>query len=258
MGKLTGNASSYLEAVKATASDPIEYARAYGQVVGQIDALATTEAEAQTARVVSEISALKSDTLSALSALDARLLTTSTSLETRLSDMTALIEGLKSQVKTLETLDNSTTLTLMDMAARKLETDSLIETIASTSQSMIDAINALDIQLTQVTNVSYPSASVPGFAAGGSHLGGLRLVGERGPELEYTGPSHITPNHGIAGAFAEGNREMIVELSALREEVKDLRLEQRRQHHESARYQRDTADTLVKIDQVGIKTTAEA
>ncbi|TWO71910.1 hypothetical protein FN976_07925 [Caenimonas sedimenti] len=33
--------------------------------------------------------------------------------------------------------------------------------------------------------------SVPGYAGGGSHGGGLRLVGERGPELEYTPPSYI-------------------------------------------------------------------
>lgn len=32
---------------------------------------------------------------------------------------------------------------------------------------------------------------VPGFAAGGSHKGGLRIVGENGPELEATGPSRI-------------------------------------------------------------------
>lgn len=34
-------------------------------------------------------------------------------------------------------------------------------------------------------------ASIPGFASGGDHAGGLRLVGERGPELEVTGPSRI-------------------------------------------------------------------
>jgi len=32
---------------------------------------------------------------------------------------------------------------------------------------------------------------IPGFASGGSHRGGLRLVGENGPELEVTGPSRI-------------------------------------------------------------------
>jgi len=32
---------------------------------------------------------------------------------------------------------------------------------------------------------------IPGFASGGLHSGGLRLVGENGPELEVTGPSRI-------------------------------------------------------------------
>jgi hypothetical protein len=64
---------------------------------------------------------------------------------------------------------------------------------------------------------------IPGFAAGGEHLGGLRIVGERGPELEYTGPSSITPNHGIGSVFREGNAELHEEMRALREEVKALR-----------------------------------
>ena len=34
---------------------------------------------------------------------------------------------------------------------------------------------------------------IPGFAGGGSHAGGFRVVGENGPELEYTGPSTILP-----------------------------------------------------------------
>lgn len=36
-------------------------------------------------------------------------------------------------------------------------------------------------------------AGIPGFASGGRHAGGWRVVGERGPELEYTGPSQIVP-----------------------------------------------------------------
>lgn len=32
---------------------------------------------------------------------------------------------------------------------------------------------------------------IPGYADGGMHAGGWRIVGERGPELEYTGPSYI-------------------------------------------------------------------
>lgn len=37
----------------------------------------------------------------------------------------------------------------------------------------------------------FAGIGIPRFAAGGLHAGGLRLVGERGPELELTGPSRI-------------------------------------------------------------------
>jgi hypothetical protein len=40
------------------------------------------------------------------------------------------------------------------------------------------------------TRVEYERA-VRGFAGGGTHTGGWRVVGERGPELEFTGPSVI-------------------------------------------------------------------
>lgn len=41
---------------------------------------------------------------------------------------------------------------------------------------------------------AYLADQVPGFANGGTHTGGLRVVGERGPELEFTGPSRIFSN----------------------------------------------------------------
>ncbi len=50
--------------------------------------------------------------------------------------------------------------------------------------------------------------SIPGFAGGGNHGGGLRIVGENGPELEYTGPSTIVPadlTRRILGAGAPVN-----------------------------------------------------
>ena len=37
-------------------------------------------------------------------------------------------------------------------------------------------------------------AGIPGFASGGHHRGGPRIVGENGPELEITGPSRIYSN----------------------------------------------------------------
>lgn len=46
---------------------------------------------------------------------------------------------------------------------------------------------------------------VPGFASGGDFGGGLRMVGERGPELEITGPSHIYNNAQTKSILAAAN-----------------------------------------------------
>lgn len=62
---------------------------------------------------------------------------------------------------------------------------------------------------------------VPGFAAGGFHSGGLRLVGEGGPELEVTGPARIY-NAADTAALLRGGGDA-TELRALRGEVSELK-----------------------------------
>jgi tape measure domain-containing protein len=77
-------------------------------------------------------------------------------------------------------------------------------------QSVIDLLKGLGI-------------TVPGFATGGIHTGGLRIVGERGPELEYTGPSSIASNNSIDTIFKAGNADLADEIRALRSEVQSLK-----------------------------------
>ena len=64
---------------------------------------------------------------------------------------------------------------------------------------------------------------VPAFATGGLHSGGLRIVGEHGPELEATGPSRIYSASQTAGMLGGG--AAVAELRALRDEVALLRAE---------------------------------
>lgn len=54
-------------------------------------------------------------------------------------------------------------------------------------------------------------SAIPGFASGGSHLGGLRIVGERGPEVEATGPSRIWNQSQIASALGGNSNAALVE-----------------------------------------------
>jgi hypothetical protein len=93
----------------------------------------------------------------------------------------------------------------------------------------------------------YGQWSVPAFASGGRHFGGLRLVGENGPELEYTGPSNII-NSGNALAMLGNGSTMIDELKMLRTEVEMLREEQRAGTATLASNTGRTLRTLEKFD----------
>ena len=66
------------------------------------------------------------------------------------------------------------------------------------------------------------SSNVPGFADGGYHSGGLRVVGEQGPELEFTPPSYIAPfvKASRSGAGDTSSKEAVEEIRALRAELK--------------------------------------
>jgi multidrug efflux pump subunit AcrA (membrane-fusion protein) len=65
---------------------------------------------------------------------------------------------------------------------------------------------------------------VPAFATGGLHSGGMRLVGENGPELEVTGPARYYSAAETSSMMGGG---MVDELRGLREEVAMLRAEAR-------------------------------
>ncbi|MGE4501989.1 MAG: tape measure protein [Thiomicrospira sp.] len=52
---------------------------------------------------------------------------------------------------------------------------------------------------------------IPAFASGGVHSGGLRLVGEQGPELEFTGPSRIFSNSDTLKMLDNTRLESLIE-----------------------------------------------
>lgn len=54
---------------------------------------------------------------------------------------------------------------------------------------------------------------LPKFAKGGFHSGGLRLVGERGPEIEATGPSRITSNNDLEKLLS--NKDLVDQIKIL-------------------------------------------
>jgi len=108
---------------------------------------------------------------------------------------------------------------------------------ADQAKSLQIAAEAADVQWAQVSGLSSDVAryydvaeqlakakealnSMPAFATGGIHTGGLRIVGERGPEIEYTGPSRIINNAQTQSLL--DNSELIAEIRALRADINNL------------------------------------
>ncbi|MEA3641305.1 MAG: DUF4214 domain-containing protein [Lamprobacter sp.] len=107
------------------------------------------------------------------------------------------------------------------------------------------------------------------YAEGGIHPGGLRLVGERGPELEVTGPSRIMSNEDLMRALqpqpdiqaappinliqseAGSDPELLAALEELQAELHELRMEQRKQHNASHRELKELREIEEKREVIG-------
>jgi len=90
--------------------------------------------------------------------------------------------------------------------------------------NMADDLISLAIQIESARQAVRNLGGVPSFAVGGLHSGGLRLVGERGPELEVTGPSRIwnftdTQRMLQGGSNDQLMRELLAELRLMRAET---------------------------------------
>jgi len=91
------------------------------------------------------------------------------------------------------------------------------------------------------------------FAMGGYHTGGLRMVGERGPEIEATGPSRIFSHNQTSGMFRDPDLKEAV--NELRREVSGLRGEQRQMQATNAKYVKRNYDINRKWDVDGLPAT---
>lgn len=95
---------------------------------------------------------------------------------------------------------------------------------ATVTTAASEAAKALIKTLNYATYADYAVAMsaaggtpAPRFAAGGYHMGGVRIVGENGPEAELTGPSRILNNSQLS-SMLQGGGDTAGQLEALREE----------------------------------------
>ena len=98
----------------------------------------------------------------------------------------------------------------------------------------------------------------PTFATGGMHSGGMRLVGENGPELEVTGPSRIYSAQQTKSMVSGDSSETVAELRSLRQELSEFKAEQRKIGVENVKYNKKSYDLNREWDIVGLPATRTA
>ena len=88
------------------------------------------------------------------------------------------------------------------------------------------------------------------FALGGYFSGGVRMVGERGPELEMTGPSRIMSNNDTRKMLQ--NPDLVEAVKGMRQEIAELRNEQRQLGINNNKYTKRTYDLYRQWDTEGL------
>lgn len=99
----------------------------------------------------------------------------------------------------------------------------LLESIKAAGGSLSD-LSALSGLYESDWRKAAESVGMPAFAGGGLHSGGIRLVGERGPEIEVTGPARYWSSAQTQAMLsgAGGSDALVQEVRLLREQVREL------------------------------------
>jgi len=130
---------------------------------------------------------------------------------------------------------------------------------SSIDVAMIQAQTLASLQAT-LDAISDPTKRLKGYASGGDFGGGWRIVGERGSELEATGPARIFSADQTARILAAGNQDSAAaaEVRELRREMASLREDQRAQSAVLAAYTGRTMRILEAVtpDGTSLATTA--
>ena len=135
----------------------------------------------------------------------------------------------------------------------------------SGASQLLDAASQLGIQTSgqtgaeiqqAISNVGNLAVSLDNstraaqFALGGYHSGGVRMVGERGPELEMTGASRIMSNNDTRKMLQ--NPDLVEAVKSMKQEISELRNEQRQLGINNNKYTKRTYDLYRQWDTEGL------
>ena len=260
-----GGLSSFIDQLK----DSINGEGGLGSIVGSLteavnslassnNNLATAQQKASSASKIATITTEAAGIAAEISSIESSRGTTATGPS---EDQKKLLAQLKQDLLDEENsndknLGTAHYRTLINNLNKKIAEENIIpaELSPGTSLALATLSDALDTLRKEVTDLGGTAT----FATGGYHSGGMRLVGENGPELEATGPSRIYSAQQTRNMLSGGSGEVVVELRSLRREVSELKAEQRKVGVENVKYNKKSYDLYREWDTVGLPATRTA
>ena len=218
---------------------------------------ATTSATATAQSIIEPISRLII-TVPRLYARIDEMITATNNMAANIANNTTAVFSLSGSVAAAASMSAAATRAAAERSASASEA-SAAATIAAAeiaAAAQIAAAAAAAEAAAATTGTTEEVGAVAGFAKGGNHFGGLRLVGEEGPELEATGPSKIFTAKQTSDMLnnTSSNEALLQELKALRLEIAGLRYSAERTED----YNRKTKDLLLRVTRDGNSLLTEA
>ena len=218
--RLPASARALLDAVRNNASTAIEVAQESSRIAAQLQALPATEAWEQ--MLAENMAAVRANT-AADGAIAKAVAASGAQVARGLIDSAAVRNVVFDASDPLQSI----------FTATRLAAEGTLDLLTKASNGTLglyvnlsrhhNADGAMDIGVNMMRGWSaWGGAGIPirsnGFAAGGTHAGGLRIVGENGPELEVTGPARIYSAAQTARLLsgASDQNAMLAELQAQR------------------------------------------
>lgn len=266
---LPQTAQAYLQAVQQTAATPEQLAIAQSQVRSSLeDAAKAADKNVSVAqqqlntlnKQVSGLVAINDNVISVAQAIKNLQAAQASAVSSAQAQLATAISNLKEAQSASASAPTSATVAMVAAAASVAATTAAISATSSTSSSIPAStppnISQSYIQsfLSGLKNVNLSHIST--FASGGDFGGGWRVVGERGPELENTGPSRVISNANSKSLFDSSG--IVSELQRLRAEVASLRAEQGKSATKTADATKKTADILRRVTRDGNSIVTEA
>jgi chemotaxis protein histidine kinase CheA len=245
-GQLTGASDAYLKLAQQIAATPLAYSRAVAEVRSYIDRV-KSEAE-KTADVAQEQLDTLNKQVDGLVTINSSLLTIDQQIANGFAALTAALDAYRAASQSAlgvmgvsgGTAPNGYTFdvagdTALDASGvwyQKLPDGSVIRHDIGTASALFGNVPtgaAFDAMMAQAAqNIAAAQAQskhilgIPGFAAGGWFSGGLRLVGENGPEIEATGAARYwdaAQTSAMLGGAA--NDDLAAEVADLKQRLGD-------------------------------------